>query len=149
MTNISVHYLNVTNLENWELWSSVLWRNGLKTMHSVCLHSEHFGEQSLPFSALIKKNCKNSFLKMFESKIDNLYQSERYFQCYIGACTHATYKKLWTFLAIFSQIAYIPFWSIVCDWIHCWTQLITRKPLGLQGKIVLTIKDLIGENQKC
>lgn len=67
-------------------------------MHPVCLHSEHIGEQSLTFSALIKKNCKSSVLKMFESKIDNLYQSERYFQCYIGACTHATLKNYELFL---------------------------------------------------
>lgn len=67
-------------------------------MHPVCLHSEHIGEQSLAFSALIKKNCKSSVLKMFESKIDNLNQSERYFQCYIGACTHATLKNYELFL---------------------------------------------------
>lgn len=68
-------------------------------MHPVCLHSEHIGEQSLAFSALIKKIARAvRVLKMFESKIDNLYQSERYFQCYIGACTHATLKNYELFL---------------------------------------------------
>lgn len=82
-----------------------------------------------------KKNRCKSFLKMFESKIDNLYQLQRNFQFYIGACTHATSKKYGLFFLFSLKLP-----AFHSDQYTGKLKLITNKTFGITQKSCLNYK---------
>lgn len=81
-----------------------------------------------------KTRCK-SFLKMSESKIDNLYQLQRNFQFYIGACTHATSKKYGLFFLFSLKLP-----AFHSDQYTGKLKLITNKTFGITRKSCLNYK---------